>query len=138
MKKKKMMRKKKKAKKYFPPMMLVPPPVIEVELPEALEIVCPTCQTFWANATIQFGKPLRKEDFAIRADLKDRMIFQKKTNLPVCPVCAYEYDPHAIYALILAAVNRRNMERKSWKGIYQTPANNPSIPSSPPGALEQP
>lgn len=113
--------KKRTKKKVFD--LPVPAPVKspEQELPDYLEIVCPSCSTHLANARIRFGRPLKKSDFSVRDDLKAEIKYQKN-KLPVCPLCQFKFTPQAIYGFMMAALARRKMEGKTWnKTRYQRP-----------------
>ena len=114
------MKKKKKSKKVIRPaapiMGVNLSGVTDDSLPQNLEIHCPTCRTHWGNAYVQFGKPIKKSDFAVRADFKDKFSVQK-SGLPICPSCDFQYSPMAMYALMMAATTRKRMEG-SWTPQY--------------------
>ncbi len=115
-KKKKRAKTKKRRSPRFPlPIGIKAPPAVgAVDVPEEMEITCPMCKTHWANARIKFGQPIRRADFAIRKDLKNQVTFDKKSGLPHCPLCSFEYTPKAIYGLMMAAATRAKMERDLW------------------------
>lgn len=90
-----------------------PPPKGAEELPSHIEMRCPHCMVHWANASIVFGKEIRKEDFSVREDLKKKVVFQKN-GLPICPCCNFRYEERAMYALLMAASNVENQEKRLW------------------------
>jgi len=121
-KKKGKKRAKKRASMPMPMMVKSPPLIGATDVPTELEIICPGCRTHWANAHIKFGEAISKDHFAVREDLKASVRFHKKSGLPYCPLCGFEYTPKAIYGLMMAAATRARMERDTWAtGRFQKP-----------------
>lgn len=103
------MAKRKRSKKVPPP----PPEGEGLSLPEVVEIRCPQCMEHWANARIDFGKPVLRSHFTPRKGLAGKIKFQTN-NLPYCPSCNFRYDDKVMYALLMAAINKEKMGSKGW------------------------
>lgn len=89
-------------------------------MPEVIRIECPMCRSYWANASIRFGQPVSREQFSPLPELEGKVKFQKN-GLPYCPVCNFKYEPRAMLALMIAAANKLEMERKLHGGVWDKP-----------------
>ena len=108
------MLKKAKKPKSSPLLFQIPAPEVKAsELPDFFDVICPECSVHWANAHIDFGQPIRRENFSTRKDLSAQVKFQKG-GLPICPACDFKYTPYAMYTLMVASLAKKRMETKLW------------------------
>lgn len=76
-----------------------------------IEVICPACQSHWADATVTFGGPITPENFRVRDPFVKATKIDENKQL-VCPACGWGYTVWAIQAAILAAQNRSNFTHK--------------------------
>lgn len=81
-----------------------------------VNVVCPMCQTHWADVKAILGGPVSSESFVIKEPYVDCAKIVGGKPL-VCPSCGYSYTNWAITALILAGMNRKNLDDKTNMGF---------------------
>ena len=76
-------------------------------------IICPYCNTYFANATITLGAPFPtdKENFRVKEGYEEYVVLTPGKPL-ICPACSREFTDWAIQASVMAAINRDTLSRK--------------------------
>ena len=101
------------------PFLVARRPAVHVSNGESIdiELICPSCQSHWADATVTFGAPITPDNFRLREPFKEAKIPEDKQ--PSCPACGWGYTVWAMQALVLAAMNRQNFVQKQGEKTKQ-------------------
>ena len=100
-----------------------------------IKLVCPMCQTHWADATVYLGGHLSQDAFQVKEPFKSRVKIKSGEGI-FCPSCGYQYTGWAINATILAAMNRRDLQSKIDTPLGATYGKRDEQPDTGPGIRE--
>lgn len=103
-----------------PPFLIAKKPGIKLNDNDKLDIpmICPMCQTHWADATVYLGANVSPENFRVKEQFKSYVKIEPGKKIH-CPACQYTYTGWAVHASILAALNRKQLEENTHGGFHK-------------------
>ena len=81
-----------------------------------IQVICPMCMTYWADATVVYGGNVSPESFRLKEPYTATTIEQGKPLS--CPACFYRYTNWAVMASVMAAMNRQAISSKMDGGMH--------------------
>ena len=79
-----------------------------------IQVICPMCHTYWADATVVYGGNVTPESFRLKEPYTAMNI---EVGYLSCPACFYNYSNWAVMALVMAAMNRQAITSKLDGGL---------------------
>lgn len=81
-----------------------------------VQILCPMCKTYWADADVVFGGNITSESFRLREPYLGS--FMVKAGKPLtCPACFFKYTNWAVMACVLASMNKQDVSKTVDSGF---------------------
>ena len=75
------------------------------------QVICPMCQTHWADVVVVLGGPLSPENFVVKELYQHVKI--KPDGPLTCPAFGYQFTQWAVMAMVLAAMNKADLDKNS-------------------------
>lgn len=83
-----------------------------------VRVICPSCQTYWADAKVVFGGHITPESIKPLEPYKESCRVEPGKPL-VCPACSFRYTNWAVMALIVSTMRRKDVS-SNFSGNFQS------------------
>jgi|SRR5665213_285179 len=82
-----------------------------------IKVVCPRCEVYWSDATVEFGGPMTPACFRVHSEYKSTSRIQVDTPL-ACAACGHIYENLDIQNLIVNVLDdqkRDEVNKKNYR-----------------------